>query len=123
MPSPASSAPPTPTIPPAVVILPLISPIPGPVAHAQTFPPPGATTLSGIPGARLSGRLTGVVSLTDILNVIARSAGLAPVDPSEARRHRRRSSSSSMRASFDQSRSSIDLRELREQRGSFEIRR
>lgn len=123
-PSPASSAPPTPTIPYAVTIPPpsLASPNP-----PSTFPLSGPTISAGsMPGAHLSGRLVGVVSLTDILNLFARSAGLTPVDPNEARRQRRRSSSSSMRASFDQSsRSSIDLRELRESasRSSFEIRR
>ncbi|KAA8906528.1 hypothetical protein FN846DRAFT_778260 [Sphaerosporella brunnea] len=114
--SPASSAPPTPTISPAV---PASSTLPP--HHPSAFSPPGNTGL--LPGMRMGGRLTGVVSLTDILHLIARSAGLAPEDPNEARRQRRRSSSSSMRASFDQGRSSIDLRELREHRGSIEIRR
>jgi len=119
-PSPASTAPPTPTLPHAAS--------PPPISHSpgfsgSTFSPPGTSSLSGIPGIRMSGRLTGVVSLTDILHLFAKSAGLAPEDPSEARRQRRRSSSSSMRASFDQGRGSLDLRELREQRGSFEIRR
>ncbi|OKO93826.1 Protein sds23 [Penicillium subrubescens] len=50
---------------------------------------------SALPGARLSGRLVGVVSLTDILNLHARASGLSPADPAESRR-RRRSSSSSM---------------------------
>lgn len=50
---------------------------------------------SALPGARLSGRLVGVVSLTDILNLHARASGLSPADPAEFRR-RRRSSSSSM---------------------------
>lgn len=50
---------------------------------------------SALPGARLSGRLVGVVSLTDILNLHARASGLSPADPAEYRR-RRRSSSSSM---------------------------
>ena len=50
---------------------------------------------SALPGARLSGRLVGVVSLTDILNLYARASGLSPADPAETRR-RRRSSSSSM---------------------------
>lgn len=50
---------------------------------------------AALPGARLSGRLVGVVSLTDILNLHARASGLSPADPAEFRR-RRRSSSSSM---------------------------
>ncbi|KAJ5140332.1 Protein sds23 [Penicillium atrosanguineum] len=63
--------------------------------------PSGVTPLapsipaSSLPGARLSGRLVGVVSLTDILNMHARATGLSPADPAESRR-RRRSSSSSM---------------------------
>lgn len=125
-PSPASSAPPTPTLPPAVAVPSPVAPLPihAPVFPGPTFSPPGASVLGSIPGTRMSGRLTGVVSLTDILHLIARSAGLAPEDPGEARRQRRRSSSSSMRASFDQGRGSLDLRELREHRGgSIEIRR
>lgn len=53
----------------------------------------------------MSGRLNGVISLTDILNLFARANGLNPHDPDEARRARRRSSSSSMRRSMDSSRS------------------
>lgn len=124
-PSPASSAPPTPTIPYAVAIPPPSLASPNPPSPFLLSGPLTVGTGS-MPGAHLSGRLVGVVSLTDILNLFARSAGLTPVDPNEARRQRRRSSSSSMRASFDQSsRSSIDLRELRESasRSSFEIRR
>ncbi|KAK9382001.1 uncharacterized protein V2V93DRAFT_366151 [Kockiozyma suomiensis] len=50
-------------------------------------------------GARgRGGKLVGVVSLTDILSVLAKSAGKGDVDPSEARRQRRRSSSSSVRS-------------------------
>jgi hypothetical protein len=115
-PSPASSAPPTPTIPAAVPATTSSTAAVHP--HPGTCSPPGNLGL-----LRMGGRLTGVVSLTDILHLIARSAGLAPDDPNEARRQRRRSSSSSMRASFDQGRGSIDLRELREHRGSIEIRR
>ncbi|RLL95742.1 hypothetical protein CFD26_103683 [Aspergillus turcosus] len=51
---------------------------------------------SALPGARLSGRLVGVVSLTDILNLHARASGLSPADPAESRSRRRRSSSSSV---------------------------
>ncbi|KAK9248334.1 hypothetical protein V1506DRAFT_529658 [Lipomyces tetrasporus] len=46
----------------------------------------------------LGGKLTGVISLTDILSLLAKSAGRGDVDPSEARRERRRSSSSSVRS-------------------------
>lgn len=50
---------------------------------------------SALDGARLSGRLVGVISLTDILNLHARATGLNPNDPAESRSRRRRSSSSS----------------------------
>jgi len=40
-----------------------------------------------------------------VLNLFARASGLQPHDPDEARRARRRSSSSSMRKSMDSSRS------------------
>ena len=46
----------------------------------------------------MSGRLSGVVSLTDILNLFARASGLHPTSPEEARRQRRGSSSSSRSA-------------------------
>lgn len=51
---------------------------------------------SALPGARLSGRLLGAVSLTDILNLEARVSGLSPGDPTEHRNNHRRSSSSSV---------------------------
>lgn len=71
-----------------------------PIPHLS--PQSGTSTLatsipaSSLPGARLSGRLLGVVSLTDILNLQARASGLSPADPTESRNHRRRSSSSSV---------------------------
>jgi CBS domain-containing protein len=65
---------------------------------------------SSVTGVHMSGRLTGVVTLTDILNLFARTSGLNPSDPSEQRARRRRSSSSSLRPSIDASRSSLDLR-------------
>lgn len=115
-PSPASSAPPTPKLAPDLS-LPL-------AASPPSYTPPIPGLPSSVPGGTLGGRLSGVVSLTDILNLFARNAGLSPVDPNETRRQRRRSSSTSMtRASIDGGRGSIDLRELREHRGSFEIRR
>ncbi|KAF9892738.1 cell separation during budding [Aspergillus nanangensis] len=52
--------------------------------------------VSALPGGHLSGRLVGVVSLTDILNLHARASGLSPADPTESRSRRRRSSSSSI---------------------------
>ncbi len=79
----------------------------------------------------MSGRLSGVVSLTDILNLYARASGLHPGDLEEARRKRRGSSSSAVsvsgswggggggqgreiRGSIDSARSSvIDFREKR----------
>lgn len=67
---------------------------------------------AALPGAHLSGRLTGVISLTDILNLFARSSGLNPADPGEQRAMRRRSSSASVRPSLDgdRSRGSLDFR-------------
>ncbi|KAJ5384808.1 Major facilitator superfamily domain general substrate transporter [Penicillium concentricum] len=62
-------------------------PVPSPISHSA----PSSTQ----DGARLSGRLVGVVSLTDILNLHARASGLNPADPAESRSRRRRSSSSS----------------------------
>lgn len=81
---------------------------------APHSPTPGATfgsiSSSALPGAHLSGRLSGVVSLTDILNLFAKSSGLNPSDPSEQRARRRRSSSSSVRPSLDSGRPSTDSR-------------
>ena len=61
----------------------------------------------------MSGRLSGVVSLTDILNLFARASGLQPSDPEEARRARRGSSASSRsgvsgRGVFTEQRGSLD---------------
>jgi len=70
-----------------------------------------AVPASAMMGARMSGRLSGVISLTDILNLFAKSTGLNPTDPSAQRAKRRMSSSSSMRASIDSARAgSVDLR-------------
>lgn len=58
----------------------------------------------------MSGRLSGVISLTDVLNLFARAGGSMPMDPDGARKKRRGSSSSSIRASMDSNRSSsLDL--------------
>ncbi|CCH42517.1 hypothetical protein BN7_2061 [Wickerhamomyces ciferrii] len=56
-----------------------------------------------------AGKLIGVVSLTDILGLIARRHGKFHVDPNQARKQRRRSSSASTRssASYEQFRRSI----------------
>jgi len=97
------------TPPPATIIVP-----PPTTASGPQSPLPGQSLSSvpsaALPGACLSGRLTGVVSLTDILNLYARTSGLHPSDPSEQRARRRRSSSSSVRPSLDISRSSVDMR-------------
>ncbi|KAF8423887.1 hypothetical protein EV426DRAFT_533734 [Tirmania nivea] len=107
-PSPASSAPPTPTIAHAMAMPPLASP----AANTTPFSLPPVTPMTPVPtlGSQFIGRLIGVISLTDILNLFARSSGLSPVDPNEARQQRRRSSSSSIRMSFDIPRSSFELR-------------
>jgi CBS domain-containing protein len=90
-----------------------------PLAGPQSFtgaPPPGGPPSPAIPaaamaGARMSGRLTGVISLTDILNAFAKSTGLHPTDPGAQRARRRKSSSSSMRVSIDSIRGpSVDSR-------------
>ncbi|KAK3984938.1 hypothetical protein QBC44DRAFT_166410 [Cladorrhinum sp. PSN332] len=78
------------------------SPLPG-----QSF---ASVPAAALPGSRLSGRLTGVVSLTDVLNLFAKSSGLRPSDPSEQRARRRRSSSASVRPSLDIARGSNDFR-------------
>ncbi|KAK3301537.1 uncharacterized protein B0H64DRAFT_414963 [Chaetomium fimeti] len=124
--SPSPSAPATPLLQPSQPAGPLAADSPSPSnnvvippspANAPTPPSPlpnqtFATTVipSGLPGARLSGRLTGVVSMTDILNLFAKSSGLRPLDPAEQRARRRRSSSSSVRPSLDSARASIDFR-------------
>lgn len=73
--------------------------------------PASAVSAAALPGARISGRLTGVISLTDILNLFARQSGLHPLSPNDQRARRRRSSSSSMRPSIDSARgSSVDIR-------------
>ena len=129
--SPSPSAPATPLLQPSQPAGPPLAPtagvdnpspsgnvvMPPSPANAPTPPSPlpnqtFTTTVipSGLPGARLSGRLTGVVSMTDILNLFAKSSGLRPLDPAEQRARRRRSSSSSVRPSLDSARASIDFR-------------
>jgi hypothetical protein len=117
-PSPSSSGPPTPALTPASLVPPSpITPLPGMVSGPTPVSSTAPTHLAGtgavapaisataITGSNLSGRLSSVISLTDILNLFARASGLHPHDPDEARRARRRSSSSSMRRSMDSSRS------------------
>ena len=60
-------------------------------AHSST----PSVSASALPGQHISGRLSGVVSLTDVLNLFAKATGLHPEDPEEMRRRRRGSSSSS----------------------------
>ncbi|KAI0969055.1 hypothetical protein F4678DRAFT_440797 [Xylaria arbuscula] len=106
--SPSPSTPSTPSLPPTVFVsnsTPSSQP-----AVAGTHYPSQSVPASALPGSSLSGRLTGVVTLTDILNLFAKSTGLNPSDPSEQRARRRRSSSSSIRPSLESSRASIDIR-------------
>ncbi|KAI9823288.1 MAG: cell separation during budding [Thelocarpon impressellum] len=114
-PSPASSTPPTPVTQPAVLVPPpgLQTSTPASAPPFTVGPAPSVSS-AALPGAHMSGRLTGVVSLSDILNLFARSSGLSPVDPNEMRRQRRRSSSSSVhRPSMDSARSSsADVRRI-----------
>ncbi|KAJ5679036.1 Protein sds23 [Penicillium macrosclerotiorum] len=106
--SPPPSPLPLPTSPsaqPPNHATPYLPTLPQSYSSSNPFPPASSTGInpalttsipaSSLPGARLSGRLVGVVSLTDILNLHARATGLSPADPAESRR-RRRSSSSSM---------------------------
>ncbi|ORY60709.1 uncharacterized protein BCR38DRAFT_45207 [Pseudomassariella vexata] len=105
--SPSPSAPATPLLGPQVFIGNSTSSSQSSLTTQTHFPSVPASSFSG---AQLSGRLTGVVTLTDILNLFAKTSGLHPTDPSEQRARRRRSSSSSIRPSLDASRSSFDLR-------------
>ncbi|KAF4121612.1 CBS protein [Geosmithia morbida] len=97
------------------------TPLAGPGSFVGGPPPPNgappspqtapAVPASAMMGARMSGRLTGVISLTDILNLFARATGLRPMEPSSQRERRRKSSTSSMRASIDSFRgSNMELR-------------
>lgn len=95
----------------------IVEPIsPSPSVPATPMMGPQASTSASLapttamPGACLSGKLIGVISLTDVLNIFAKFAGLHPSDPGEQRARRRRSSSGSVRPSLDSSRTSIDFR-------------
>ncbi|CZR64309.1 related to CBS-domain protein Sds23p [Phialocephala subalpina] len=109
--SPSPSAPATPLATPSITQAFHSSPAsstPASPSLSNTFP---AVSAAALPGARISGRLTGVISLTDILNLFARQSGLNPLSPNDQRARRRRSSSSSVRPSFDSARnSSVELR-------------
>lgn len=127
-PSPSASVPPSPGLTHAVPHLsnhnpttiqhntPITTPTrSGSVSESMTPGPPYTSVNPAVsigagqlPGASMSGRLSGVVSLTDILNLFARASGLRPSDPEETRRRRRQSSSSSIRPSMDSVRPSID---------------
>jgi CBS domain-containing protein len=75
---------------------------PAPVNSTLFVSPTGpSVSASALPGARISGHLVGVVSLTDILILFAKASGLPVADPGELRVGRRRSSSSSVRHSVD----------------------
>lgn len=94
-PLPQSAAPSTPSQY-SIPYLPTPAQPSGPFTASGVTASPLASSIpaSAMPGARLSGRLVGVVSLTDILNLHARASGLSPADPAESRRRRRSSSSS-----------------------------
>ncbi len=124
--SPSSSGPPTPSLNSATLapvsshsssisagsgqhhIVPpqMTSADPGGVADASpkapfVSPSGPSVSASSMPGLWVSGRLVGVVSLTDILILFAKAGGLHVADPTEIRMRRRRSSSSSIRQSVD----------------------
>ena len=106
--SPSPSAPATPLLAPTVMT-------PSTPSTSQTSLMGGtqfssSPVSSSLPASHLSGRLIGVITLTDILNLFARTTGLNPTDPNEQRARRRRSSSSSVRPSLDSSRASLDIR-------------
>jgi len=109
--SPSPSAPATPSLSHAALA-------PQGLSNPVSAPYPSVPA-AALPGARISGRLTAVISLTDILNLFARQSGLNPLSPYDQRARRRRSSSSSIRPSIDSARVSID-----QARGSsFDLRR
>jgi CBS domain-containing protein len=115
-PSPSPSAPATPLLTPSLptttsgetTTAPGTTVVVPPPSSGSTPPSPlpgtgfASVPAAALPGVHLSGRLTGVVSLTDILNLFAKSSGLHPADPGDQRARRRtQSSSSSVRPSLD----------------------
>lgn len=108
--SPATSMPSTPLATNTALTFPHTVPHTTP----HTAPGPPASPKMQLAGAvtGVSGRLSGVVSLTDIINLFARRTGLDPDDPDMQRRRRRRTSSISTlsRPSFDGSRRSMEIR-------------
>ncbi|KAI9743230.1 MAG: cell separation during budding [Claussenomyces sp. TS43310] len=105
--SPSPSAPATPAAAPAVLAQ---APGSNPAGSPGLTPGFPAVSAAALPGSHMSGRLSGVISLTDVLNLFATQTGLSPLDPREQRKQRRRSSSISVRPSIDSVRGSIDLR-------------
>lgn len=103
--SPSPSQTPTPTGPAILAI---------PAGMASQNPKIGsshpAVSASAMPGKGISGKLTGVVSLTDVLNLFARQSGLIVGEPGSDRSRRRRSSSISTRRSLEGGRASFDSR-------------
>ncbi|KAI5361299.1 putative CBS domain-containing protein [Septoria linicola] len=128
-PSPSTSVPPSPAMkqalpPPAIEHnTPITTPARSGGNDSMTPGPPYTSVNPAIsigaaqlPGASMSGRLSGVVSLTDILNLFARASGLSPGDPEETRRRRRQSSSSSVRPSMDSVRPSMESMRISQSR-------
>lgn len=131
--SPSSSGPPTPSSHPATLVPTsshssssassgqgyLVAPLSSAESHRTSDAPPhsplitptGPSVSAGsLPGAKISGRLVGVVSLTDVLILFAKASGLSVMNPGDIRKGRRRSSSSSMhRPSIDLSRPSAEI--------------
>lgn len=115
-PSPTVPASPSPQSQPAVFVPPHSNYQPQANPPFQPLASTPVISAAALPGQHLAGRLSGVISLTDILNLYARASGLHPADLEEARRKRRGSSSSSVgvRGSLDSARgSSVDIRERR----------
>ncbi|PHH56295.1 Protein SDS23 [Ceratocystis fimbriata CBS 114723] len=113
--SPANSNPATPLLPQKTPVAASSSPVlvpTGSATHYSSSPSHVSFLMSaaGSHGHAMSGRLAGVVSLTDILNLFAKTTGMNPADPNEQRAKRRRSSSSSVRPSLDSVRTSLDIR-------------
>lgn len=109
-PSPSTSTPATPQSVPSVLTAAPLGSTTGSPPISPAFP---SISAAAFPGSRMSGKLSGVISLTDVLNLFARESGLQTQDPSEERQHRRRSSSISslQRPSMDSARgSSVDVR-------------
>lgn len=123
-PNPSTSSlnanPPTHPTPPIALSHHPVSHPPGPVSSTPQAQPPlmhlsttPTVSASALPGAAMSGRLSGVVSLTDILNLYGRISGLNPGDLEEVRRMRRRSSSGSVFSESGRSGRSVSIDRVR----------